>query len=319
MRKRSLLLVAGACLAALSLTVGSAVADPTGPPTFRALAGGGADGPENMMNALSEIITIGGTKVIGSYNVTGPSPITTKDPATTPGCTIPRPTNGGSGINALIASRNAGNGCLQFARQVTNDSADRPGTNLTYIPYARDALSFVIRTGSPLPQSLTVANLFSIYNCDVAGINPLLGSFGAGTRRLFLTSIGHTDSANFTTLHTCVTDGVPENRGIQLINANQIAPHSVAQYLSQKNNVSPDSTGRTLLGLINGISAPIVNNAVTIPRDIYTVVPNTFVGTEPTNTVFVGPGSRVCQNAATIQRFSFGTHPDCGSTAITTP
>lgn len=319
MRKRSLLLAAGACLATLTLTVGSAVADPSGPPTFRALAGGGADGPENLMNALSDIITIGGTKVIGSYNVSGSAQITTKDPATNPACTITRPNNGGAGITALVNSQAAGNGCLQFARQVTNDSASRPGTNLTYIPYASDALSFVIRDNSPLPRTLSVAQLFSIYNCEIAGINPLLGSFGAGTRRLFLTSIGHTDSANFTTLHPCVTDGVPENRGVQLTQAGHIAPHSVAQFLSQSNGVTPDSTGRTKLGLINGISAAIVNNSATIPREIFTVVPNSLVATEPTNTVFVGPNSRVCQNAATIQRFSFGTHPNCGSTAITTP
>ncbi|MGH3786632.1 MAG: hypothetical protein ACRDRG_08785 [Pseudonocardiaceae bacterium] len=319
MRKRSLLLAAGACLATLTLAVGSAVADPTGAPTFRALAGGGADGPENLMNELSNIITVNGTKVIGSYNVSGSAQITTKAPPAN--CTINRPGNGGAGIAALVTSQTNGDGCLQFARQVTNDSASRPGTNLTYIPYASDALSFVIRDDSPLTRSLTVADLFKIYDCDpeFAGINPLLGSFGAGTRRLFLTSIGHTDTSNFTTLNPCVTDGVPENRGIQLTQPGHIAPHSVAQFQSQKNGVTPDSTGRTILGSINGISATVVNNSSTIPREIFTVVPNSLVGTQPTNTVFVGSGSQVCQNSATIQKYGFGTHPNCGSTSIQTP
>lgn len=324
MRKRSLFLVVGACLAAFSLTVTSAVADPQPPftpqsPQFRALAGGGADGPVGVMNALADLVTIGGVKQIASYDHNGSANITTKDPATNPACTIPRPANGGQGINALIASQTAGDGCLQFARQVTDDSASRPGANLTYIPYARDALAFVIRDDSSLPRNLSVAELFALFNCDIPGFNPLLGSFGAGTRRLFLTSIGHTDTANFTTLHPCVTDGVQENRGNQLVNANQIAPHSVAQYLSQKNAVNPDSTGRAQLGRINGISAAIVNNAVTIPRDVFTVVPNSLVNTQPTQTVFQTNGSLICQNSATIQQFSFGTHPNCGSTAITTP
>lgn len=320
MRKRSMLLAAGACLATLTLTVGSAVADPVGPPQFRDLAGTGADGPENLMNALSEIITIGGTKVIASYNSTGTPTISTKS---TPACTnIPRPNSGGQGVNVLTGLAPPAGfpaGCTQFARQVTNDSASRPGQNLTYIPYATDALSFVIRDGSPLPRTLSTAQLFDIYDCDIPGIIPQLGAFGAGTRRLFLTSIGHVDSANFTTLHPCVVDGVPENRGIQLTNSGNIAPHSVAQYISQKNNVVPDSTGRTLLGSINGISPVVVNNSVAIPREIYNVVPNSLIGTEPTNTVFQGPGSRVCAETATIQKFGFGTNPSCGSTIIQTP
>lgn len=320
MRKRSMLLAAGACLATLTLTVGSAVADPIGPPPFRELAGTGADGPENLMNALSEVITIGGTKVIGSYFSSGSPTISTKS---TPACTnIPRPNSGGQGVNALNGIAPPAGfpvGCAQFARQVTDDRASRAGQNLTYIPYARDALAYVIRDDSPLPQNLTFANLFSIYNCEVPGIRPLLGPSGAGTRRLFLTTIGHIDSPNFTTLHPCVVDGVPENRGNQLITSGDIAPHSVAQYLSQKNDIVPDSTGRTVLASINGITPFVQNAGSAIPREIYNVVPNSLVGTEPTNTVFVGPGSRVCAETATIQRFGFGTHSNCGSQLVTPP
>lgn len=331
MRKRSLLLVAGACLAALSLTVTSAVADPQLPftsssPQYRALAGGGADGPTNVMNALADLVTVGGTKVIASYDHNGLSPITTKDPATHPSnCTIPRPGNGGQAITALINSRNAGNGCLQFARQVTDDSRDRTGANLTYIPYARDALSFAIRTDNNiLERTLSVDDLRRIFDCDpaFAGVTGVLGAFDAGTRKLFLRSIGLPDSPTFASTRPCIRENQPENRGIQLTGRNDIAPHSVAQFLAQKNGVNPDSTGRTVLGMIDGVSASIVNNSVTIPRDIFNVVPNSQVGTEPTRTVFQTTPtntSLICQNSETIQRFGFGTHPNCGSTAITTP
>lgn len=333
MRKRSLLLVAGACLAAFGLTVTSAVADPQPPftptsPQFRDLAGTGADGPVGVMNALADLVTVGGTKVIASYDHNGSARIITKadpTPADPNPCDIVRPSNGGQGIAALRLSRDNNDGCLQFARQVTDNSSTLPGANLTYIPYARDALSFVVRDDTTLlERTLTVQNLRDIVNCDpaFAGVRVLLGSFGAGTRLLFLNSLGFQDSATFASSRPCILQGVQENRGIQLTLPNDIAPHSVAQFLSQKNGVNPDSTGRTVLGMIDGISASIVNNNVTIPRDIFNVVPNSLVGTEPTRTVFqTTPTSTalLCQNAATIQKFSFGTHPNCGSTTITTP
>lgn len=322
MRKRSFFLAVGACLATLTLTVGSAVADPSGPPQFRELAGTGADGPQGVMNGLSQAITIGGTKVIGSYDAVGSAQITTKDPAVNPNCTINRPGSGGAGINALVASQTAGDGCLQFARQVTNDSASRAGQNLTYIPYAVDALAYVIRDDSTLLRNLSIPQLTAIYNCQLPGVKPLLGPFGAGTRRFFLQQLGFTDAANFVTQpnHTCIQDGVSENRGIVLTDPGHIAPHSIAQYLSQANAIVPDVRGRTLLGSINGINPSVLNNSSAMLRDVYNVVPTGQIGPgTTTNTVFVGPGSSVCTNPETIRRFGFNTNANCGSTLIQTP
>src|SRR5215468_7243930 len=181
MRRRSLFLAAGACLAAASLTVGTAVADPSGPPTFRPLAGVGAQTTQGIMNTLSNLITDGsGTKIIASYDNAGSPTITTKDPATNPNCTIPRPNQGGAGTNALVNSLQAGDGCVQFARAVTNDSASRAGAGLTYVPFAVDALTYAIRSDSSIPRDLTVAELQAVYNCQVSNILPLLGVFGAG-------------------------------------------------------------------------------------------------------------------------------------------
>ena len=103
MRKRNLLLAAGACLAATALTVGTAVADPNGPPAFRALAGVGAQTTQGVMNLLSDIITdSSGNKIIASYDNAGSTQITTKSPPAN--CTITRPNQGGSGTDALVAS-----------------------------------------------------------------------------------------------------------------------------------------------------------------------------------------------------------------------
>lgn len=70
-----------------------------------------------MLNALSEVVTIGGTTVIASYNASPiGTQITTKDrPAPNP-CTINRPSSSGNGVAGLRASLTAGNGCLNFAR-----------------------------------------------------------------------------------------------------------------------------------------------------------------------------------------------------------
>ena len=126
MRKRSFLLVAGACLAALSLAVGSATADPT----------------------------------TGAFTT---------------------------------------------------------GTNLTWVPFAKDGITMALRNDTSLRQNYTKAFLTALYNCALppvtqAQYQPLLPQAGSGTRSTFLNFIG------VTTPGSCVSDtinGVPilENNG----------------------------------------------------------------------------------------------------------
>lgn len=328
MRKRNFLLAAGACVATLSLTVGSALADPSGTPTFRDLAGSGSDTTQGVMNGLSNVVTINGTKVIGSYDA-ATTPSQTMSTKSTAACTnITRPSGSGAGINALVASLQAGDGCLQFARSSANDAASRAGQNLTYIPFAVDALTYATRIGTSVPKSLTVAQLTSIYNCQIASIQPMLPQFGSGTRRFFLQSLGFTDAADFTSQagHTCIkqtdANGNPllENTGNLLTAANQIEPYSIPKFIAQSSREEPDVHGFTVLGEINTIVPLAMNSGQTMSRDVYNVVPNSQIGAgTETNQVFVGPNSLVCQNTDTIKRFGFGTNPNCGSTAIQTP
>jgi hypothetical protein len=327
MRKRTMLLAAGACLATLTLTVGSAMADPNGPPTFRQLAGVGAQTTQGIMNVLSDVITIGGTKVIASYDNAGSAQITTKDPATTPNCTINRPNQGGAGTDALVHSLQANDHCVDFARVVTNDSATRTGVALTYIPFAVDALTYAVRKDSTLPKDLTDAELTAIYSCDPAwaGVQPLLGVFGAGNRTFFLKKLGFIDSATFAGSpgHACVKDTNPDgspllaNDGRVLTNPNQIVTYSTAPYLAQVNGVEADIHGNAVLGSINGTSPAVLNNNSFMSRDVYNVVPTSQIGAgTTTNQVFVGSGSAVCSNSAKIVRSGFNTNPNCGSTTI---
>lgn len=327
MRKRQLF-IATAALAAFAMTVAPATAEPNGSPTFRELAGVGAETTQGLMNALSDVIKdANGTKIIASYNNAPAGTITTKDrPAPNP-CTITRPNQGGAGTNALVASLQAGNGCVNFARVVTNDSANRPGAGLTYIPMAVDALTYAIRDDSLIPRDLSLAELTDIYNCQVPGIKPLLGVFGAGNRTFFLSKLGLTDSATFAGSpgHECVKDtdvnGNPllANDGTLLTDPQQIVTYSSGPWLAQINGVVPDKHGKSVLGSINGISPQVLNNSSVMSRDVYNVVPTSQLGVAPTSTVFVGPNSQVCANGELIKRHGFNTSPNCGSTAIKTP
>ena len=81
MRKNSMLLVAGACLATPTLTMTSAVTDPSGPPPFRQLAGAGTTITQDVMNAFPNSVGVGDVRVIGSYDAIPWATMTTKDPA----------------------------------------------------------------------------------------------------------------------------------------------------------------------------------------------------------------------------------------------
>ncbi|MGH3777783.1 MAG: hypothetical protein ACRDRR_18975 [Pseudonocardiaceae bacterium] len=138
MRKRSLLLVAGACLATLSLTVGSALADPVSPTGPRQLPGVGSDTTQDVMNGYGNGVAfstppyagviVGGTKIVASYDATGTTTITTKP---TPACTgIPRPNGSSDGVNALAGLKPGFPAdCAEFARSSANSAPSRPGQN----------------------------------------------------------------------------------------------------------------------------------------------------------------------------------------------
>lgn len=323
MRMKRLVLAVGACLAAAGLAGGTAAADPVGTPQFRDLSGVGSDTTQDVLNGLSEVVTINGTKVMGSYDASGSPTITTK----AANCTINRPSGSNNGVNALVTSRAAGNGCLQFARSSSNSSANFPGAGLTYVPFAVDAVTYAVRSDSSINKRFTVAQLQTIYNCQ-AGPNfqPMLPQFGSGTRQFFLRELGFTDTADFVNQpnHTCITQtdatGAPllENTGTLMTDARQIAPYSIAQYLSQINAVVPDVHGKAVLGQINGISPTVLNTASVMDREVYNVIPTAEEGNAPFSTVFVGPNSLVCQSADTIRRYGFGTSANCGSTTIRT-
>jgi hypothetical protein len=291
MRKRNVLLVVGACLATLSLTVGAAMADPTPANAIRDLAGTGSDTTQGLLNALSNDITISGNKEIGSYDAaTAPGQtITTKS---TPACTnIPRPSGSDAGIKALAADRLAGTHCLQFARSSTDNHTDHVGDHLSYIPFATDAVAYATLDSSNIPRNLTVSQLQQIYNCTITtGFTPLLPQFNSGTRKFFLQNIlGFTDSQDYTTLHPCVSDKDPtnpanpllENTGNKLSTTTQIEPYAASSWIAQTSKAVTDVHGKTLLGNIGGINSLTLNSAATGSRPVFNVLPNKLVADGP--------------------------------------
>ncbi|RJQ76290.1 hypothetical protein D5S17_18685 [Pseudonocardiaceae bacterium YIM PH 21723] len=328
--RKSRVLAVGAVLTALALCGSvTASADPSGTPTYRDIAGVGSDTTQDVVNGLADSITVGGTKVLGSYDASGSATITTKDPAVNANCTLNRPSGSGAGVTALVNSLDAGNGCLQFARSSSNNSGNYVGKNLTYVPFAVDGLTYAVRSDSAISKKLTLAQLTLIYNCQ-GGANyiPLLPQFGSGTRAFFLSKLQIADSATLvgSTGHTCLKDtdvnGQPilENTGTYLTDPKHVAPYSIAQYQSQAYGVIADVRAKAILASADGVAPTSLNTSVPMNRNVYNVVPNAALGTAPYNTIFTGTGpGTICGSPDLIKKYGFAPNATCGSTNLQTP
>ena len=323
--KRFLAVVGVGLVGALAFTASPAMADPNGTPTFRTLAGVGSDTTEGVMNGLSDLVVINNVKQIASYDAFGSAQIQTKDNAN---CAMPRPAGSGAGVTALVASLDAANGCLDFARSSSNNASTFPGKNLTYIPFAVDAVTYGVRSDSSISRKLTKAQLTTIYNCGAGtAYKPMLPQFGSGTRSFFLKSLGFTDAADFTSQanHTCIgqTDStgnpLQENNGTLITDVKQVVPYSIAQYQSQTTAVVADIHGKIVLGQLDGVAPTVLNTSSTMVRDVYNVVPTGKLTDATYQNVFVGPQSQVCANTNTIKKYGFAPHSSCGDTNLRTP
>ncbi|MFD4510756.1 substrate-binding domain-containing protein [Streptomyces sp. NPDC058457] len=314
----------GAAAGAVALGLGAlaapaAYADPSSATDYRQLAGVGSDTTQDVVNALGNAITNSGGKVIASWNATGSSTITTKGSGS---CTINRPDGSGAGITALNTALDGSTGCVDFARSSRGPN-NTTTTDLTFIPYAKDAVSWVKQDGSALPDDLTTAQLKAIYECTLTSLNgvtltPILPQSASGTRAFFLSSIG------VTTPGSCVTSNstIQENDGSVVDSAGDIFPYSVAQYTAQETSVVDDRRGEAVLGSVNGVVARneddlSLNLSFPYLRNVYNVVPTAKLSDALIADTFVGTGSKVCTNTSIITDYGFGTlGSDCGSTTL---
>jgi len=237
-----------------ALAVPAANADPSAN-TYGTLVGLGSDTTQDVANGLAA--AIGGNK-LASYDAFGSSTVVTRDG----GVAVPRGSGSGPGRDLLrVSIGQIGSATIAVAPSgtaaVTGDnsigqvdfarSSSAPGSGdirndgvLTYIPFARDAVSVAVDPDSPLAvvpwqlgTSATAGNsaptLYNVYRGDVkyayvsgtAGnytyvgvglsstapqgatayaIQPLLPKAGSGTRSFFIGKIGSLTEAQITAL-----------------------------------------------------------------------------------------------------------------------
>jgi hypothetical protein len=297
MRNVSRLLRVGVAAAAVTglATAGtvSAVADPTpAPPPYRTYAAVGSDTTQDVWNGLAN----GATPTIadvGSYDAFGSATIQTKSA----GATFTRPQGSTNGVKALSAVWDPAyashdwsgtalvNGEVDFARSSSGPSA---GSGLTYLPFARDAVSVAYEaSGAFAGLNLTTAELKEIYSgVDDAGdstvqfpggstakptvngvtVTPLIPQQGSGTRSFFQSAIGVSALASY--ISDPATGGTPENDG-SVVDPAELIPFSVAQWIAQRNGVSTNTTAGLSIASVNG-QAPTSGTAPSLtPGALY--------------------------------------------------
>lgn len=309
------------------VAAGNASADPVGPPTPRVLNGMGSDTTDELMQAISESVQVGGTKVLGNWNAIGGVADTNGSDA---GCTYAAnntstpPGANGAGIRAngssagrdrLNEASTAGNafeGCLQWARS----SSGGVVAGQTALRLAGDALSYAIRGTSSLSKQLSRAALVTQYSrnapCSTT-IFPKIPQTGSGSRASWLTYLGLTEA----TLGNCVLP-VQENAGNVLTGNGDLMPYSCSQYSAQSIGVVADLRGTAVLGGIGGVPCLVSNLASASTRNVFNLVPTAAISgpsADPTLVAaFSGPNSQVCLQDTNISKFGFATiGANCGS------
>jgi ABC-type phosphate transport system substrate-binding protein len=321
---------------------GVAVADPSGAPAFRDLAGVGSDTTQDVMNGMADAVTISGTKVIGSYNAVGSATISTK---ATAACTnIARPNGSGAGrtalLNSLNANAGAGDGCFQFSRSSSLTlTASTP--SLTYVPFATDAVTYVVTKSSVLPRLLNKADLQAIYHCDPSfvgasapyAVTPILPQAGSGTRSYWEGQMGILDADVNAGTYPCIKNGTAGGQLIEEhsdsgLDDKSIAPFSIAQYTVQSLGVVNDKRGKAVMGAIGtgavqaavtGVTYPaLMNPAFNVKRDVYNVIPTSKIADPTYVSVFGSTASSstgICSQADVLAAYGFAPNANCGNTS----
>lgn len=329
-----------AALAALSAgavaiigTASPAGADPKWP---TALVGHGSDTTQDVVGALAgeesgtfyDPVTSSvdsGAKVLNSWDATGSNCITPRPS----GVQIQRGNGSTNGRRILSRAVDSGlwgdgscgpartpSGLVDFARSSAGPSGSSTDTRLTYIPFARDAMSFgyAVAPGVTPVTTLTAAQLTQIMTTDggvVISGTRILGcgiQTGSGTFQFWNQALGLATGAEDAGTADCNAAApagrIQENDGNglkaksnSLPNVQVIVGFSAANYIAQNNGAVvsqlPASNG-VLLGSIDGIGIPYTGTpgnpsvditprqafyeSTTFGRDVYNVVSTSRVG-----------------------------------------
>ncbi|GGJ21229.1 hypothetical protein [Streptomyces brasiliensis] len=326
----------GAAVLGLGILTTPASADPSSLTDYRTLAAVGSDTTQYVMNGLANggaVVDAGNNNVIASWNAVDGlgDPYKTKPtPASSTECQYNRAdTNGSSnGLGRLAEDiANGGTTCIDIVRSSRGPKTS--GTDLTYVPFARDAVTYATDLGSTVPTSLSKDQLRQIYtDCtytDDTGthtVAPLLPQAGSGTRQYWLDSIG------VPTPGACVTQGIQEHDGTAITAANQLMPYSVAQWIAQGKGIAevPNRRGESRLRSITGGAAGsenpttgsgtalALNPNFVFSRDVYNVVQTSRLNSDATISKAL---SDICAAGTTIQNYGFGVISNCNDRTLT--
>jgi ABC-type phosphate transport system substrate-binding protein len=291
--------VVGATVIALGgIGTGVALADPPAgtTPALTSIVGVGSDTITPLFSGSPTENTAG--SLVTDYNATNPanklwswdavnpSNGTSGDPIVTKGssssdaaCSIARPNGSSAGITALENSKtDGGDPCIDFARSSRAPQSGDP-TTIAFAPYAGDAIGISSPEGngltSPVPDNMTVADLASIYTCQItvwnkipgnsagssATIVPVLPQNGSGTRSTFLLALGGGTTPlvpGSCVVNASGTSAIEENTGLSAGNTAQFGTVATSTTI---NDLFPYSIGDNIAQgpLSNGVGGHASN------------------------------------------------------------
>jgi len=272
-------LIAAAAVAATATAVAvvPAIADPPGHkvPRPQDITGVGSDTIQNVFDQFSvdynHSLKTAAAPRLYSWDAVNPKTgaigDTIQDKSGSKNCKNVRPNGSSGGIDAAAGGALALNAntkdpakggtgfCTDFARSSRPASQPADG-NVTFVPFALDAVTYATNAGSNAPANLSTAQLVKIYTCKVHTWNQVGGKStktivaqlpqtASGTRKFFLTALG--GGTTPITPGPCVNNrpgennpppngSFPEeNEGVNkfLKGPNVIFPYSVADYIAQ--------------------------------------------------------------------------------------
>lgn len=338
-----------AASAAALIAFGAVAPASADPSSFRTLNGAGSDTTQDVVGGLSTVVGS-----IGSYDALGSSTIQT----TSGGPTFTRPNGSTAGVQALSASiNNTGTrtfpasggvsitGQIDFARSSSAPSSTFPGTDLTFVPFARDAVTYAVSAASDFPRDIPLGSaaqdatspapftLRNIYRGTVTSytdgdfnsvtIRPIVPQQNSGTRSFWLSALGLTEASIAGTPTTDINNTAQEHNGTYITRAGDIAPFSIAQYIAQGNHSAlptavTERRGNIALGSISTVKPLVLtagggvelNGSFPVNRLVFNVVQSSrLTGASSADVAlqgaFAGTSSQVCQATATIKQYGF--------------
>lgn len=186
---------------------------------------------------------------------------------TNPGAGQVAPPNGSSaGRDALAASVNNGNGCVDVARSSATPRAVPPdNSTFEYYAFGLDAVAWA-SASAEAPSNITLDNLRKIFNCTFTNWNQVGGTAGAikrywpqagsGTRAFFQSEVLGFDPTTVSGGSCPAVTLTEENTGATIAangdTATAIVPYAGSKWIAQANGKSPDTRGGQTIRNLNG-------------------------------------------------------------------